>query len=134
MYSTIMSSHIQNLHSYTVVDIWFSDDCAKLSDVSNYSKKACLIVQSSSKQLRQKEKSNNLNQISIQLFKIKTVNFFYRFETTFTTRKTRMDSKPMAANMMPLYKTASFLVHANMSIDRGVDILQGNKFTWTWAD
>lgn len=54
---------------------------------------------------------------------------FYRFETTLTTRKTRMDSKPMAANMMPLYKTASFLVHANMSIDRGVDILQGNKFT-----
>lgn len=30
----------------------------------------------------------------------------------------------MAAKMIPLYRTASFLVHANMSIDKGVAILR----------
>lgn len=41
----------------------------------------------------------------------------------FTTRNTRIDSKPMAHMMMPLYRTASFLVQANMSMDKGVPIL-----------
>lgn len=62
----------------------------------------------------------------------KIFKIFYRAETTFTTRKTKMDRKPMAANMIPLYKTASLLVHANMSIDRGVDMLKG-KFTHEYA-
>ena len=59
--------------------------------------------------------------------KIKRNTSTYRTEITFTTRNTMMDSKPMAANMIPLYRTASFLVHANMSIDKGVDILQREK-------
>ena len=35
-----------------------------------------------------------------------------------------MDSKPMPQMMMPLYNTASFLVQANMSMDKGVAILK----------
>lgn len=35
-----------------------------------------------------------------------------------------MDSKPMQASMIPLYKTACLLVHANMSMDKGVEMLE----------
>ena len=38
-----------------------------------------------------------------------------------------MDSNPMQQMMMPLYNTASFLVQANMSIDKGVAILKNDK-------
>lgn len=35
-----------------------------------------------------------------------------------------MDSNPMTQMMTPLYSTASFLVQANMSMDKGVEILR----------
>lgn len=38
-----------------------------------------------------------------------------------------MDSNPIEQMMMPLYNTASFLVQANMSIDKGVAILKNYK-------
>lgn len=40
----------------------------------------------------------------------------------------------MAAKMIPLYRTASFLVHANMSIDKGVAMLQRNKQQYSLHD
>lgn len=58
-------------------------------------------------------------------------SFPYLWQATFTARNTRMDSKPMAHMMMPLYSTASFLVQANMSMDKGVPILTQKHTTRT---
>lgn len=64
----------------------------------------------------------------------------YLWEATFTTRNTNMDSNPMQQIMMPLYNTASFLVQANMSIDKGVAILKNHKniqshfYSWAYEE